>query len=81
MKSVPKANAENLTQVLVDTMNDDMGQATWKEQLVACCFDGASVMMGHKTGVATRLKEKVPFLTVIHCCAHRLELAIKDVGY
>ena len=78
LKTMTKANAENLTQALMDTMSIDMGQ-NWKEQLVACCFDGAAVMLGAKSGVATRLKNQLPHITVIHCCAHRLELAIKDV--
>ena len=82
LKSLCKANAENLTQVLIDTMEDDLGMADekWKERLVACCFDGASVMLGPKSGVAKRLKDmQLPHLVAIHCCAHRLELAIKDV--
>jgi len=42
--------------------------------------DGASVMTGRKTGVATRLKCKQPFLITIHCAAHRLALAAADAG-
>lgn len=36
--------------------------------------DGAAVMTGSKTGVATRFKEKSPHLISIHCMAHRLNL-------
>ena len=43
------------------------------------CFDGASVNMGCKTGVAARLRQDVPNIVTIHCCSHRLELAVKDV--
>ena len=37
--------------------------------------DGASVMLGCRGGVSTLLKEKVPYLIVNHCVAHRLALA------
>ena len=47
--------------------------------------DGASVMVGSKTGVATRLKVVNPFIVSIHCAAHRLALtssqAAKDITY
>ncbi|XP_033762014.1 zinc finger protein 862-like [Pecten maximus] len=42
--------------------------------------DGASVMVGHKSGVVKRIAEETnkPYLKGIHCSAHRLELAYKD---
>ncbi|CAG8763530.1 15065_t:CDS:2, partial [Gigaspora rosea] len=40
--------------------------------------DGASVIIGNKTGVATRLKEINPFMTNCHCIAYRLNLVGKD---
>ena len=41
--------------------------------------DGASTMLGHKSGVATRLKKLLnPFLFDIHCIAHRSALAAKE---
>ena len=43
------------------------------------CLDGASVNMGCKTGVAAWLRRDVPSIITIHCCSHRLELAVKDV--
>ena len=47
--------------------------------------DGASVMVGHKTGVATRMKAVNPFTVSIHCAAHRLALvssqAAKEIAY
>ena len=43
-----------------------------KDKLVGFGCDGASVMLGRKVGVATL------FTTVVHCIAHRLELAFKD---
>ena len=37
--------------------------------------DGASVMLGRSTGVATRIKERNECLFITHCIAHRLALA------
>ena len=45
----------------------------------AFCSDGASVMTGCTSGVATRLKAIFnPFLVAIHCVAHKLALASND---
>ena len=42
-------------------------------------YDGASVMLGRKSGVATRLQALFPKITVWHCSAHRLGLAVGHV--
>ena len=42
--------------------------------------DGASTMLGHRSGVATRLKKLNPFITENHCIAHRLHLAGEDAA-
>ena len=42
--------------------------------------DGASVMIGRRTGIATRLKQRNPYLVAIHCVAHRLALACSQAG-
>ena len=44
-------------------------------RLFALGSDGASIMLGCRGGVSTLLKEKVPYLIVNHCVAHRLALA------
>nr|XP_006823127.1 PREDICTED: uncharacterized protein LOC100368807 [Saccoglossus kowalevskii] len=55
------------------------------DQLSGLGSDGASVMVGKKTGVSTRLREKSPELINIHCMAHRLALAssqtVNEVPY
>nr|XP_006811414.1 PREDICTED: zinc finger protein 862-like [Saccoglossus kowalevskii] len=48
---------------------------TINPNMAALGSDGASVMVGRKTGVATRLKERNSMLMNIHCVAHRLALA------
>ncbi|KAL1249596.1 hypothetical protein QQF64_020601 [Cirrhinus molitorella] len=46
--------------------------------LIGLSCDGASVMLGRKSGVAARLKSLFPNMIVWHCSAHRLELAVGD---
>ena len=42
------------------------------------CYDGASNMVGAKTGVATRIKEIEPRALLTHCYGHALQLAVSD---
>ncbi|KAH7428994.1 hypothetical protein KP509_09G026200 [Ceratopteris richardii] len=48
------------------------------EKLIAIATDGASVMIGHKTGVVARFQALMPRIMGIHCIAHRQALAAKD---
>ena len=43
------------------------------------CYDGASNMMGKKSGVAQQIKDRQPKSVVTHCHAHSLSLGVKDV--
>ncbi|KAJ8034319.1 hypothetical protein HOLleu_21102 [Holothuria leucospilota] len=79
LASVPQANAENIAKELIVTLTDKLKLKNWKNNLVSCCFDGASVNLGCKSGVAVRLTEGAPHIISVHCCAHRLELAIKNI--
>ena len=46
---------------------------------VSLATDGASVMTGHKSGVGVQIKSKFsPFISLTHCVAHRLNLAVTD---
>uniref|UniRef100_A0A3Q2D4V7 HAT C-terminal dimerisation domain-containing protein n=1 Tax=Cyprinodon variegatus TaxID=28743 RepID=A0A3Q2D4V7_CYPVA len=49
-----------------------------KKNWIAFVSDGASFMIGRKSGVATRLTAKYPNLFTWHCMNHRLELAVAD---
>lgn len=51
----------------------------WESKLVAFGADGASVNLGKKSGLATLLKQEVPYLVDFHCLPHRLELALLDL--
>ena len=45
------------------------------EKLCGIATDGASAMVGCRTGVTTQLKQKNPYLVSVHCITHRLTLA------
>ncbi|MCO5576493.1 hypothetical protein L7F22_030303 [Adiantum nelumboides] len=50
-------------------------------KLIAFGSDGCSTMTGKKNGVSSLLKKNVnPFLTSIHCVAHRSALAVSSVA-
>ena len=44
--------------------------------MVAAGCDGASVNLGSRNSVATRLREDHPYILPVHCVAQRLELGI-----
>ncbi len=75
---VKSANAAGILEAIDEAVNT-MGirEDTWKKKVVCANFDGAAVMMGEKTGVAGRLKKRIPHIT-IHCVEHKLELAMLD---
>ena len=70
--AVLSAYKDGFTKYQIDITGDD------KEKFVAACADGASVNMGSKTGAMTMLKNSIPWMIIIHCSLHKLELAIKD---
>ena len=47
-----------------------------QEVIIGFCSDGASVMLGTKSGVGKLLKDKFPDVILWHCLNHRLELAV-----
>ena len=42
------------------------------------CYDGASNLLGHKTGVAKRIQDVQPKAHSTHCHGHSLSLSEKD---
>ena len=49
-------------------------------QLMGFGSDGAAVMTGRVSGVATRLGRRNPYLVAVHCVVHRLALACAQAG-
>lgn len=54
--------------------SEDYLQKNW----ISFVSDGASVMLGKKSGVASRLRGMYPAIFSWHCMNHRLELAVAD---
>ena len=44
------------------------------------CADGAAVNMGVRSGATKQLQDIVPHLLPVHCCAHRVELALNTIS-
>ncbi|KAK0134200.1 E3 SUMO-protein ligase KIAA1586 [Merluccius polli] len=72
--------AEGIVRKLLESLHRaNFNEDFLSKTLVALTCDGASVMLGRKSGVAVRLQSLFPSLVVWHCAAHRLELAVGDV--
>ena len=77
LKDVEDATAKGLVTCINDTFVG-LGLDDWKTKLVSIWMDGAVVNLGVRSGVAARLREEMPWLVVVHCFNHHLELAAKD---
>ena len=69
---LPGGTADHILGTLLDVMST---RNLPMEKLLGMATDGASVMMGVRCGVTTRMKERNPFMLTTHCIAHRLALA------
>uniref|UniRef100_A0A2D4LSF5 KRAB domain-containing protein n=1 Tax=Micrurus spixii TaxID=129469 RepID=A0A2D4LSF5_9SAUR len=49
-----------------------------KNNLIGFCSDGASVMLGRKSGVSSRIAKEFPNIVIWHCLNHRLQLVLDD---
>ena len=72
---IPNIDSETIESVLKDalirlqlSLNECRGQ----------CYDGASNMLGKKSGVATRIQNTQPKAFPTHCHCHSLSLSVKD---
>lgn len=69
-------SAEDITSSILFALYQAIGPEI-VDKFVGGSFDGASSMMGNKTGVQTRLRQHFPFAVFIHCVAHRGALVMK----
>lgn len=56
-----------------------MTQEFLSKTIIGVTSDATSVILGRKSGVASRPQAIFPNITFWHCSAHRLELAVGDV--
>ena len=78
VRSVEKANATGICDAIKISVSKYFEWPEFAQKLVAFGCDGAAVMVGRKNGVSTLLQQDQPSLVVVHCFAHKLELALKD---
>ena len=72
-------DSSSLAQSLISCLNKNGIDGTYLQNHLICfAADGASAMLGHKTGVAAILKRQYPNILIWHCANHRLELAVSD---
>jgi hypothetical protein len=74
---VPNGKADTITSAVEEflTMNNVAFQ-----KLTGLGSDGAAVMTGRHNGVGVRLGRECPLLLHVHCCAHRLALAVSQAS-
>ncbi|CAB4494312.1 unnamed protein product [Rhizophagus irregularis] len=63
------------SKTIFDAIVDLFDKKGLTNKLMSFASDGASVMLGRSTGVASRLKERNECLFITHCIAHRTALA------
>ncbi|KAJ3605313.1 hypothetical protein NHX12_027362 [Muraenolepis orangiensis] len=71
--------AKDIEEALLNSLDTAGFTEEWlQKNCVSFVSDGASVMLGKNSGVATRLTARYPNLFTWHCMNHRLELAVSD---
>lgn len=80
IQALGKADAVGIVAAIDKAFLDetDMQPNEWRNKTVGMSTDGASVMIGIRNCVVTKIKADVPHLISVHCVAHQLELGIKD---
>lgn len=72
---IPSGSAETFYSVIKEEL------ARLNLDLTLCrgqAYDGASAMSGHLNGLQSKIKADVPEAIYVHCCAHKLNLALVD---
>ena len=77
IENVKNANAPGFKSTLEVAFNR-FGITHYYDKLVGLNLDGASVNMGKHNGLNVLVRDEAPWVKVVHCFNHRLELAIKD---
>ncbi|KAJ6657829.1 hypothetical protein lerEdw1_001879 [Lerista edwardsae] len=74
-----KQDAETICFAVMNSLqNVGLTKDYLKKHLIGFCSDGASVMLGRKSGVSTRIAKDFPNIIIWHCLNHRLQLVLDD---
>ena len=77
IENVKNADAPGLKSTLEVAFNR-LGITRCYNKLVGLNLDGASISMGKHNGLNVLVRDEAPWVEVVHCFNHQLELAIKD---
>ncbi|KAA6358809.1 MAG: hypothetical protein EZS28_045664, partial [Streblomastix strix] len=69
------ATAQNLYETFIQVSVD---HGLNLDDLIGICVDGASAMIGCRNSMTSKLKDRFPFITIVHRYDHRLNLASMD---
>ncbi|XP_026544682.1 E3 SUMO-protein ligase KIAA1586-like [Notechis scutatus] len=74
-----KQDAETICSSVMESLNNvGLTKNYLEKNLIGFCSDGASVMLGRKSGVSTRIAKEFPNIIIWHCLNHRLPLVLDD---
>ena len=76
IEDVKNANSEGILDCIKESFHR-LGITDIYKKIVGLNVDGASVNTGEFNGLGAKMKAMAPWLEVIHCFNHRLELALK----
>ena len=77
IESVKVANSVGLEEFLEKDFLQ-FGSKNYYDKLAGLNLDGASVNMGRMNGLGKLVRDKAPWVEIVHFFNHRLELALKD---
>ena len=76
-RELKQGNAEFIYNTTLEVLQDYCLETA---NMVGSATNGASVMLGPHSGVATHFKRLIPGLISVHCMAHHLQLAAKKTA-
>ncbi|XP_044154702.1 E3 SUMO-protein ligase KIAA1586-like [Bufo gargarizans] len=79
LKELDSTTAEVITETLFNCLSENGFDKDYlQDNLIGFCSDGASAMLGSKSGVASRIVREFPNIVIWHCLSHRVQLALDD---
>uniref|UniRef100_A0A8C6XY64 Uncharacterized protein n=1 Tax=Naja naja TaxID=35670 RepID=A0A8C6XY64_NAJNA len=79
LEELDKQDAKMICCLVMESSNKVGFNRNYLEKhLIGFCSDGASVMLGRKSGVSTRIAKEFPNTIIWHCLNHCLQLVLDD---
>ncbi|XP_034289079.1 E3 SUMO-protein ligase KIAA1586-like [Pantherophis guttatus] len=75
-----KQDADTICSSVMESLNNvGLTKNYLEKNLIGFCSDGASVMLGRKSGVSTKIAKDFPNIIIWHGLNHRLHLGLDDL--